>query len=225
MMTLLPRLLGVSLVAGALAGLLLGILHVSFTSPLVLQAEAFETKEPVQPGTPQPWEPKQGFERSAYTVLMDVFAGIGFALLLNAAMHLHGGADWKCGLLWGLVGFAAISFAPALGLPPELPGVAGANLLARQAWWVATVIATAVGLAFVVFAGRPWMKLLGVVTIALPHVLGAPKTHVLGTSPVEHLARPFIFASLAAALVFWLLLGALSGWLQRRFRLSELRYS
>jgi predicted cobalt transporter CbtA len=40
--------------------------------------------------------------------------------------------DARRGLLWGLGGFAALHLAPAVGLPPELPGMASADLAARQ---------------------------------------------------------------------------------------------
>jgi len=50
------------------------------------------------------------------------------------------------GLLWGAAGFLIFSGSPALGLPPELPGMTAAALDARQTWWIGTVIATAIGI-------------------------------------------------------------------------------
>ena len=38
----------------------------------------------------------------------------------------------------------AVHFAPAISLPPEVPGVAAADVFARQVWWFATVAATGV---------------------------------------------------------------------------------
>lgn len=40
------------------------------------------------------------------------------------------------GLLWGLAGCATFVLAPTLGLPPELPGTAAADLTLRQTWWI-----------------------------------------------------------------------------------------
>ncbi|MEI2612914.1 MAG: CbtA family protein [Candidatus Promineifilaceae bacterium] len=40
----------------------------------------------------------------------------------------------------------AFQLAPAFGLPPELPGMAAADLGARQVWWCGTALATGVGI-------------------------------------------------------------------------------
>jgi adenosylcobinamide kinase/adenosylcobinamide-phosphate guanylyltransferase len=50
-------------------------------------------------------------------------------------------------MFWGLAGFAVFTLAPGLGLPPELPAMPAADLLARQVWWIGTAAATAIGLA------------------------------------------------------------------------------
>ena len=57
-----------------------------------------------------------------------MISGVAFALLLTAIYallrpgQLH--PDARTGAGWGLAGYAAFSPAPALGLPPELPGMA-----------------------------------------------------------------------------------------------------
>ena len=38
----------------------------------------------------------------------------------------------RVGIIWGLAGFIAVHFAPAIGLPPELPGSSAADVGARQ---------------------------------------------------------------------------------------------
>ena len=74
--------------------------------------------------------------------LANLVTAIGFGLLLVAASEFAGGiAGWRQGLLWGLAGFAAFTLAPGLGLPPELPAMPAAELVPRQAWWIATVAA------------------------------------------------------------------------------------
>lgn len=217
MMTLLRRLFVSALIAGSATGVLLGVAQVAFITPLILEAEAHERnnaskQEPAQPE----WEPKSGVERNAYTVLFSTLAGIGFALLLNAGILVRGRSSIKQGLLWGCAGFAVFSLAPALGLPPELPGVPSADLLGRQTWWLATVLATAFGLSCIAFSQRPWARALGVAALVVPHLIGPPVGMVVGEPPVAHLERAFVAASLLTMLVFWVILGALSGYLQHK---------
>src|SRR5262249_2208920 len=122
------------------------------------------------------WEPEDGLERTAFTLLADILTGIGFSLLLVAAYTVKGDdLDWRQGLYGGLAGFAAVTLAPGLGLPPEVPGTEAAPLLQRQIWWVATVLLTGGGLAAIVFGKRPLLALVGVALIVLPHAYGAPQ--------------------------------------------------
>jgi len=100
-------------------------------------------------------------------------------------------------------------------LPPELPGMAAADLVDRQVWWVATALASAAGLACLAFARPVWAKALGLVVLVIPHVVGAPRPADVGAVPAE-LAAEFVVASLLAAAMFWLVLGGVSGWLHRR---------
>ena len=86
------------------------------------------------------WEPADGIERYAFTLLANIVTGIGFALILVAVSEFAGGiGSWRQGLFWGLAGFAVFTLAPGLGLPPELPAMPAADLLPRQVWWTATV--------------------------------------------------------------------------------------
>lgn len=213
MMTLLRRLLIAALIAGSASGALLGMAQVAFLTPLILEAEVHERRDSSRQESAQPaWEP--GIERNAYTVLFSTLGGIAFALLLNAGMLLRGRPGIKQGLLWGCAGFAAFSLAPALGLPPELPGAPAADLLARQTWWIGTVLATALGLSCIAFSRQPWVRALGVVALVMPHLIGAPGGMDSGESPVAHFERAFVAASLGTMLVFWVIMGALSGYLQ-----------
>jgi cobalt transporter subunit CbtA len=167
------------------------------------------------------WQPGEGAQRMAFTALFNILAGFGFALLLNGALVLRqavlrGAApDIASGALWGLAGFACFALAPSFGLPPELPGMEAADLIDRQVWWVATALATAAGLALLAFARPLPLKALAVVVLIAPHLIGAPDTHETGNVPGE-LAAQFVAASLLAAAAFWVVLGAVSGWLHRR---------
>jgi len=146
--------------------------------------------------------------------------GIGFALMLTgcaALARLRGYPfDARRGMLWGAAGFAAFVLSPSIGLPPELPGMVNAALAERQQWWLLAVLATASGLALIAFVRPPALRIAGAALLLLPHLIGAPQGgHGAGTVPPE-LAAQFATASLAAAAAFWLLLGAVSGWLYRR---------
>lgn len=174
--------------AGLLAALLLTLLQILWVTPLILEAETYEKSEPVaaQPHEHAPgvaahvhdeeaWEPEDGWQRTLSTTGGNLVVAVGFALMLAGLFTLRApGQTWQ-GLLWGLAGYAVFCLAPSLGLPPELPGTAAADLVQRQYWWIATAAATAVGLALLVFGGNWPLKLVGAVLLALPHLFGAPQ--------------------------------------------------
>jgi cobalt transporter subunit CbtA len=208
-MAALRRIVAAGLIAGIAAGLVAAALQSVTTTPLIRAAEAFETAH-------EPGEMSEA-ARAALTVLATVLTGAGFGLLLVGAIALSGREpDGREGTLWGLAGFAAFGLAPALGLPPALPGAAEADLAARQLWWLAAAAACAGGLALVAF-GNVWLAAAGIVLIALPHVAGAPAPEGASTAPADLAAR-FVAASLATGAVFWAVLGYLAGTLYARFR-------
>ena len=95
-----------------------------------------------------PWRP-------VFTWMATTLTSVGFALLLVGAYAVSGRAvDAREGLLWGIAGFAAFALAPAFGLPPELPGSVAADLVARQAWWIGTAVATAAAIGLMLFRPR-----------------------------------------------------------------------
>jgi cobalt transporter subunit CbtA len=236
---MLRRILLTALIAGSVAGLFAAGVQRLKLIPLIAAAEVYETagananNQPAehqhsddnqaahQHNAAAEWEPAAGIERSGYTVLADLLAGIGFALLLTGAVALaraRGYAiDARRGLIWGAAGFAVFALAPAIGLPPELPGMSAAGLAARQQWWLLTAAATAAGLGVLIFARPMALRILGIVLIALPHLIGAPAAPHGGAGVPAELAAEFATASLATAAAFWLLLGSVSGWLYRRF--------
>lgn len=158
------------------------------------------------------WEPKNGLERTLYTAFADMVTAIAFSLLLVAAFELRGrNMDWRTGLFWGLAGFAVFTLAPGLGLPPEVPGTAAAPLHARQVWWAATAAATAGGLALLFLQRRPIWVLVGVVLLIAPHLYGAPQPAEYKSAAPEALAHEFIVITTTTSLLFWIVLGTLSG--------------
>lgn len=220
--------------AGLAAGLLLAAVQSFTTDPLILKAEVYENAAPAEPaghdhGTAaaphehddEGWAPADGLERFSFNVLANAVSGIGFALILVAASELAGGIrGWRQGVFWGFAGFAVFTLAPGLGLPPELPAMPAADLLQRQAWWVATVAATAAGLALIAFRRSAVFALVGVALIVAPHAVGAPQPESFETPIPDGLHHQFVVAVTVSNLVFWLALGAVVGALRARF-LSE----
>lgn len=203
-----------ALAAGIAAGAVATVLQQLFLVPLILQAETLEAAEQVRAASA--WEPQAGLERALYTLLFNCLGAFGFALLLAGCYALRGGVSWPLGLLWGLAGFASFSAAPALGLPPELPGAAAADLSARQSWWIATALGTAAGLACLFLARPPGMRVLGLLLIGAPHLVGAPHPPDVHSSMPEDLDRAFSIGSLAVSAVMWLILGAVTAALAPR---------
>jgi cobalt transporter subunit CbtA len=211
---LLRRIVLVAALAGLIAGLGATLAHAFGTVPLILRAETYERAAPAHEHE-DGWKPEDGIERASLTALADVLTGVGFGLLLVSAYALRGRrVGWREGLCWGLAGFATFSLAPALGLPPELPGSATAPLLDRQLWWLATAAATGGGLALILLRRGPAATVAGLALLVLPHLYGAP-AHEAGATP-EALADRFVLVVLGTSFLFWLALGAASGLLYER---------
>lgn len=239
-MSLFRNIVFTAVVAGLLSGLLLTVMQSLSTVPLILQAEVFENaggeaghSHDAAPaaGAAAPadhhheeeaWAPADGFERFIYTAAANALSAIGFGLVLVAASEALGGLKgWRGGLMFGIAGFLAVSLAPGLGLPPELPGMPAAELGPRQIWWVSTAVCTAVALGFLAYTRSAVFAALAIVLLVSPHLIGAPLPPSHETAvPLELHAR-FVNAVYATNLVFWALLGAACGMLRARFRAGE----
>jgi cobalt transporter subunit CbtA len=222
-MAVLRRLVLVALCAGALSGIFSTIAHHVGTVPIILKAEVYEKAavhaDAHAPEHPAAWEPEEGAERTAYTLLADLLTGVGFALLLGAGLTLQDGeVTWRDGLFWGLAGFATFTLAPGLGLPPQVPGTEAAPLLERQIWWAATASATGSALALLLFTTRPLWAICAAVLIVAPHLYGAPQPTDHGSGPPENLAHQFVVAVTIVSFLFWLVLGTSTGYFYRRLR-------
>lgn len=219
------RMFYTALLAGLISGLFVTAAQNLRQIPLIHLAETYEAAEPAHDHgaansahthEAEAWEPEDGLERTAFTALANVLAGIGYALVLVAAFALFGVTDVKSGVFWGLGGYAAFVLAPSFGLPPELPGSVAPDLFLRQVWWIATAAATAGGLLLIVFSARTWIKALGALLIAAPHLIRLPHPDGHGLVPPE-LAAQFVTAALVTNLLFWLALGMASAVMYRRF--------
>ncbi len=223
----------VAAIAGVLAGLGMTVAQQLTTVPLILKAEIYEEKGAATPtqdhgdATAQAgahehehggWQPADGFERTAFTLLANIVTGVGFALLLIAASELAGGiTSLRQGVFWGLAGFAVFTLAPGLGLPPELPAMPAAELGARQLWWVATVLSAAGALALIFYGRSPLAIVAAIALLVAPHLIGAPEPVSYDTPIPEGLHHSFVVAVVLTALLFWVLLGALAGLFRGRF--------
>lgn len=163
------------------------------------------------------WAPAEGWERTFYTALANVCIAIGFGLLLAAAFALRRDVRWGQGALWGLAGYATFFVLPAVGLPPELPGTAAAELVDRQGWWLLTVVCSGAGLALALLRAEWGWKLAGLALVAVPHLVGAPHPEVHGGAVPYELLQAFVWATALVNGVFWVLLGAATAFLFRRF--------
>ncbi|MFE1600969.1 CbtA family protein [Methylobacterium sp. ID0610] len=234
------RLISAALVAGFLAACVASGLQFALTSPLILEAEKYENHAGLTAPEPGPaslivlahaehgaghapagtapdagaseWQPAPGLPRLAFTALATLVSGVGYALVLGAVLLATGRTITRGeALRFAIGGFLAASLAPAVGLPPELPGMGGEALELRQAWWVATALATAAGLYLIAIRGGAVAAAAGLALIVAPHAWGAPHVAESGALPAA-VAAQFAARSLAVAFVFWTVLGLSFGW-------------
>ncbi|RMF41873.1 MAG: hypothetical protein D6754_00015 [Alphaproteobacteria bacterium] len=240
------HILASGLFAGVAAGLLATALQLVLVVPLIVEAERYESGEIAHFAAPPPAHEDTaaeaehththlhqhehdadagggrlwGMPRSLGTLLSGIVSWSGFGLLLVAALALANRAGIATGgmrgLAWGLAGFAALQFAPALGLAPELPGSGAAPLVERQIWWLAAALATAAGLGLALIGQGVALRLGGLVLIALPHLIGAPHPAAYAGVVPPELAALFAARSLGVGAVGWAVLGLTAGYLLSR---------
>jgi cobalt transporter subunit CbtA len=222
-MALFQRLFFAVLLAGLISGAAMAALQQWRVVPLILAAEAYEGVEAPaahthEEGTPahshdgDEWMPADGFERTAYTAATGIFAALGFAFILSAASVLTGfEVTARNGVLWGLAGFAVFQLAPAFGLPPELPGMPAADVVARQIWWWGTAAATATAIYGIAKFQNLAAIAIGIVLLLAPHIIGAPQPADHASAVPAPLAAAFAANTLSVGLAFWLVLCSLYG--------------
>lgn len=230
------RLLLAALAAGLIAGMAMTPAQYTRVVPLIMHAETFENSDAGHDHgvseTAAAVEPDAhdhaahdheedgsvlGLGRLGNTVLANLVAGSGFALLLAAVALLSGfefpkGRDGVVrGVLLGAAGWFSVQLAPGFSLPPELPGFPYADLFARQTWWTSTVVLSAAGV-WLIAVRREWvLNLAGVALIVAPHVWGAPVPEDISSDVPALLAAEYASAALATTLFFWVFLGGLLG--------------
>ncbi len=220
-------------VAGLIAALVFTAVQSVWVTPLILQSETYEDAAEAAPpahheaasaGTEHhqdegehhhdenAWKPQGGLQRTLFTFGANLLMGVGYSFVLVALYLL-----WReprntlSGAIYGLAGFLVFFVAPGLGLPPELPGTAAAELSIRQEWWAMTAAATAVGGVLLFSQGPWWRRLLAVAIIIAPHFVPAPQPAVESSLAPAQLQSQFRVATTVCNALFWLSLGVASG--------------
>ena len=86
-----------------------------------------------------------------------------------------------------------------------------AILLARQIWWIGTIIATGIGIYLIAIKRQSWAIAVGIALIIAPHVIGAPQPPTHESGVPAGLAAEFAANSIAAAAAFWCVIGVFAG--------------
>jgi cobalt transporter subunit CbtA len=211
--------------SGLVAALLLTVVQAMWVTPLILEAETYESAGAAPPhgaeshdhehdhGDAEEWEPANGWERTSFTLAANLVMGLGYGLVLIGVYSLwrQPGGLWS-GVAFGVAGFIVFFAAPSLGLPPELPGTVAAPVQERQLWWAMTALLTGGALLLVFSSPFSWVKAAAAVVLAIaPHVLVvAPTPEVHAALAPEELQHRFQLATTFANAAFWIFLGAAS---------------
>lgn len=230
-----------ALVAGLIAGAIQTVAQQAKVVPLILEAEKYENapaekhdhvtglnlsivgkamahETATAEGAEEEGGMLLGVNRVTGTLMADLVAGAGFALLMMAVSLFTGRTvTLATGALWGGVAWLTFHLLPAIGLPPELPGFPAADLFDRQMWWLGTVVASAIALYLIILCKEPWAKAIGVVLLFVPHLIGAPQPPDETTNVPAILAAEFAVATLSAGLFFWIVLGLVMGAINDRW--------
>lgn len=220
-----------ALVAALCAGLATSAFQAWRVTPLIFAAEAYEggeaeahehgevaddsaaaTEAHAHAHDADEWAPQDGMERTLYTIAANLLMAAGYALIIGAVSVLFNlPITFANGLYWGVAGFAAFSLAPALGLPPGMPGMPVADTLARQVWWFGAALSTGAAFLLVAKVRAPWALAVALALVLLPQLIAAP---IAPTDPSEvppRLTAEFVAAVLYNSALFWVVLGLAFG--------------
>lgn len=221
---MIQKILTSALFAGFAAGLIAALLQYVFVQPVLLHAELYEGGDLVHFGGDLNAVKQElpGFDamRDGLSVLFTALIYTGYAFFLVGAMAVASDRGHvvtaRNGIIWGLAGYVTFHFAPAVGLPPELPGVAAADVNDRQIWWYGTVIATGLAMALIGF-GKGWIAwAAGAVLLLAPHVIGAPQPEFFAGPVPPELGGEFATRALGVGMAAWALLGCFAGFFWSR---------
>lgn len=210
--------------AGAAAGFIAALLQLVFVQPVLLHAELYESGVLMHFGA-SPVSAHQdvgGIDamRDGLSVLFTMLTYTGYAFVLVAAMSFaeSRGAviTARTGIIWGLAGFLVAHLAPGFTLSPEVPGVAAADVGARQVWWWATVATAGIGVWLIAF-GQNWIAWgVAVILLLAPHVIGAPEPDTFtGPVPTE-IGALFASRAFGVGMAAWVMVGCFAGYFWQR---------
>jgi len=206
------------------AGLIFSAYQAIFITPVIVSSEVYEVAESAASHQIEAWAPEDGLERHSWSFATNFLLCFAYALILLSAMTVKTSVNAVKGLFWGGAAYLSIFAAPALGLPPEIPGMEAAYLEGRQTWWLFTVILTAFAFWLIAFQSA-LNKAIGIVLILIPHILGAPQPEVHGfvnadpkaIEALTSLWHDFILQTSMANALLWLVIGGLSGYLVKKY--------
>lgn len=210
-----------AVVCGAIAGVLATVMQMLLVTPLLMEAELFETGQSmhfITDGSPESpikhvdiWEDPY---RHLMTLCFNLVTFTGFGFILVAAMAFFQKRGFTLskaeGIVAGVSGFIVFQLAPSVGLPPELPGTIGVTVGLKQTWWIITILSTTVGILLLFLDKHKVVSGAGIIFITIPHLIGHPKLETyFGVAPPE-LAAEFASRALAVSLIAWIILGVIS---------------
>jgi cobalt transporter subunit CbtA len=227
---MLTRILGIGVLAGALAGLFAASVQPLLVQPMIEQAELRETaasgaqrldvhqgEDHDHPGAEEPAH--NLVHRGIATFAAMISTGIGYGLLLSGVLGLLQKKGLKQGVVLGILGFVTMQVAPSIGAPPQPPGTPPYDVHVRQMWWLLAVGCTSAGLGLGWKAAtqrRAALGSLAVLALVLPHAV-RPILDGMGPTPEPaQWMNPFVLSSFASSAVLWLCLGGIAGWLSAR---------
>lgn len=216
-----------ALVLAVVVAAILSAYQAFFITPIIIHSEQYEMAAVAadsQADSNSVWAPEDGIERLGWNFSNNFLLCFGFALILLSAMSLQASVTWLKGLCWGGAAYLAVFALPSLGLPPEIPGLQAGYLPARQVWWLYTVLATALSLWLIAYQ-QVIYKVLAVLLLASPHIIGAPQprthgfvnTNAAAGEALTSLWHQFIIQTSIANLVLWLVMGVGAGLLLNKY--------
>lgn len=212
------------------AGTLLSLYQALLITPIIVGSEVYEVVDVVtshhqnEGAEIEVWAPEDGIERHSWNFTSNYLLCFAYALILLSMMSLKAPMSIGKGFFWGGAAFLTIFAAPAIGLPPEIPGMEAAYLEGRQVWWIVTVLFTGIACWMIAFENN-YFKVLALVLIVAPHLLGAPQPEIHGFANTDGdavkaltlLWHKFILQSSIANALLWGLIGTLSGFVVHKY--------
>lgn len=199
------------LYAGLAAGLILALLIATQITPLILQAEKYET------GVLRDAETGRTAGNVIGTVLLGSIYGLVLAILFNF-ISFAGNVRWRLAPVIGVGGWIVVNLIPSLlANPPMPPGVESLlPVSTRQFWWSALIFFEFIGLGAGYYVFKS-IKAGGIVrwaasiatflgVIIIPVLLKPAENYAPTDVPAELISRFQLLSSLSM-LAFWLVMG------------------